>query len=97
MQCFHGVVQSVGNWDRHFEGHRVGAVVKVMNPKLFNSLAVMSISVSELANFNLDEAFAEGYIKGDPLFIRSVSSYVETDPVDAGAPDLVAITQTRRR
>ena len=97
MKCYYGAFQSLGTWDDHFEGHRVGAVVKVLRPMLFNNLAMASSSLSKLAGVNLDEAFAEGFVNNDPLFKRSVSRYVHADPADAGAPDLVLTTLTKRR
>lgn len=91
MKCYHGTAQSLSGRARHMEGHRVGAVVKMLRYTLWLHWAIDSSSLSDLARLSLDEAFAEGFVNGDPLLLRSVSRYLDADPADVGAPDLVGV------
>lgn len=90
MHCYFGIVNSLGDVQNHLEGHRISAVVKLVRPLLWTHLAMASSKLSDLAMLNLDEAFAEGYVNGDPVFKKSVSNYLSSDPTSVGAPRLVA-------
>lgn len=90
MKCFYGVVKGLGSQNNHIEGHRVGAVVKLQHYMLWFHWAIDSSKLSALAGLNLDEAFAEGFVNGDPLLLKSVSRYRNADPATVGAPDFIS-------